>query len=251
MTKKTSSGGKRWIVISDNHGDQADEKAVAEMFGFLRYWKPEIRIHAGDCFDFRPLRKKASDTELREGKADDVAMGLDLLRRFKPTHFVRGNHDERLWDLCDPQKNDDGQKREAAVATAEEIHRTLKEVGCAHIYPYHKRLGVCDVGKLRVVHGYTTGVYAARKMADVYGACLFGHIHRIEQFTAPRLSREIARSIGCLCKLDMDYNRAHVNTLAQEHGFAYGTMTEDGRYQFYQAMPVNGSWSFPTEWRGQ
>lgn len=238
----------RWIFVSDSHGDMQDDKAVAAMFEFCKLWKPEVRIHGGDAFDFRPLRKKATDQELREGKCLDVQMGIEFLTKFRPTHFLRGNHDERLWDL---HKSDDGQKREAAIATAEQIMQALSKVGCTNVYPYHKRLGVCEVGKLRCVHGYGAGVSAARQHAQVYGACLFGHVHRIDSYTAPALERRIARTCGCLCKLDFDYNRAMINSLQQEHGFAYGTMDRTtGTYLFHQAHPIDGRWYFPTELDG-
>ena len=235
----------RWMFVSDSHGDMQDDTAVAAMFDFYKAWRPEVRIHGGDAFDFRPLRKKASDQELREGKCLDVQMGIEFLSKFRPTHFLRGNHDERLWDL---HQSDDGQKREAALATAEQIMQALKRVGCEHVYPYHKRLGVCDIGKLRCVHGYSAGVQAARIHTQVYGAVLFGHVHRVEQYTVPALDRRIGRSCGCLCRLDFDYNRAMLNSLQQEHGFAYGTMDRtSGVYQFFQAMPLDSRWHFPTE----
>jgi predicted phosphodiesterase len=231
--------------VSDTHGDCQDDGAVKAMLEFKKYFKPEIRIHAGDAFDFRPLRKKATDEERREGKSLDVEMGLNFIDAYRPTHFLRGNHDERLWDLF---KSDDGQKREAAIATAESIMQRLQNVGCEHVLPYHKRLGVLNIGKLRVVHGYAAGVNAAKKHCEVYGAVLFGHVHRIEQYSIPTLERNIGRCIGCLCQLDMDYNRAQLNTLSQEHGFAYGFLDSNGLYTFYQAMPLNGRWFFPSEW---
>lgn len=235
----------RWIFVSDSHGDMQDDKAVTAMFEFCKLWKPEIRIHGGDAFDFRPLRKKATDQELREGKCLDVQMGIEFLTKFRPTHFLRGNHDERLWDL---HKSDDGQKREAAIATAEQIMQALKRVGCEKVYPYSVHEGVCEIGKLRVIHGFACGVQAARQHAQTYGSVLFGHIHRIETYSIPARERRIGRSCGCLCNLRMEYSRAQMASLAQEHGFAYGTMDRlTGLYQFFQAMPLDGRWTFPTE----
>ena len=47
----------------DVHGDQQDKKACEVFFKFAKDWKPEIRVMGGDLFDFRPLRKKASEDE--------------------------------------------------------------------------------------------------------------------------------------------------------------------------------------------
>ena len=234
---------KRWIAVFDNHGDMQDDAAVEAMFSFLKYWKPEIRIHGGDCFDFRPLRKKASDEERREATKPDIDAGIEFISRLQPTHFLRGNHDERLWDLL---HSDIGQVREAAIDTVKRITTAL---GDARMYPYDKRKGICRIGQLRVVHGYHTGVTAARQAALTYGAVLMGHIHCIDHYSIPRLKRDIGRACGCLCKLDMDYNRAQAQTLRQEHGFAYGVIDNAGYYHMFQAHPVNKSWVFPTEVR--
>jgi predicted phosphodiesterase len=233
---------KRWIAVFDNHGDQADERAVAVLWEFMRTWKPEIRIHGGDNFDFRPFRRKASDQERREATGDDFEVGCEFLRLFKPTHFLRGNHDERMWDMA---KSDDGPIADYAQRTIKDI-QTCLPADC-QIYPYDKRSGVARIGRMHVVHGYSAGVYATRLLAQVYGAAIMGHTHAVDQYSVPRLHREVGRSCGCLCKLDMEYNRGHIQTLRQEHGFAYGILLRDGSFHMWQAMPIHGRWYFPTE----
>lgn len=233
---------KKWIAVFDNHGDQADPHTVATLWEFMRHWRPEIRIHGGDCFDFRPFRRKASDQERREATGDDFAAGCDFLSRFKPTHFLRGNHDERIWDLA---KSDDGPVADYARRTIEDIMDVLPD-DC-QMYPYDKRKGVCKIGQLRAVHGYSHGVYAVRQLAQVYGAALMGHTHSVDTYSVPRLQREVGRACGCLCKLDMNYNRSQIQSLRHEHGWAYGIILPGGSYHAWQAMPINGKWFFPTE----
>lgn len=235
---------KRWVAVFDNHGDMQDDRAVGALFEFMRYWKPQIRIHGGDCFDFRPMRRRASEQEARERVDNDLEAGCAFLSKFKPTHFLRGNHDERVWDLL---KSDDGKLYEYARDKADSIGQVLPD-DC-QVYPYDKRKGVARIGRMVVVHGYNTGVYATRLLAQVYGAAIMGHTHAIDQYTVPRLKREVGRSCGCLCRLDMDYNRGHIQSLRHEHGFAYGISLSDGSFHAWQAMPICGRWYFPTEVR--
>jgi hypothetical protein len=234
---------KKWLAVFDNHGDMQDDDAVETMFAFKKYWKPEIVIHGGDNWDFRYLRRAASEEERREDTVADFNIGLDFIARLAPTHFLRGNHDERLWDQM---RSDNGQTRAFAAATIQDILRVL---GKCKMYPYDKRKGVCEIGHLRIIHGYSSGISAVRTAALVYGACLMGHVHYIDQVSIARLSTEVAYSCGALCQLGQDYNRGQIQTLRQAHGWAYGVLCDDGTYFMHQARQINGKWMLPTEMR--
>lgn len=239
MSKTT----QRFVVVSDNHGSEADTKAVAAMLDFVKAFKPTIRVHAGDLFDFACLRRNASDQERRQPIRDDIDAGLQLIADFKPTHFLRGNHDERLWDLL---KSDDGQLRDIGCEWVDQIEGKLRGV---QMLPYHKRHGVLKIGKLTVIHGYHAGVGAVRMATMIWGSLVMGHIHAIDQFSVPGIEPRVGRSIGCLCHRDFDFNRAHPNTLRHAVGFAYGFITPNGSYQIFQAESLEGAWFFPTEFR--
>ena len=102
---------KRFVVASDNHGDQCDATSVAALWRFIDDFQPQIRIHAGDCFDLRPLRKNADADEKQERIASDVEAGLAFLNRFfdggSERVFLRGNHDERLWESAESHKGNE------------------------------------------------------------------------------------------------------------------------------------------------
>ena len=44
----------RFVAFGDNHGDMADHEAVDALCEFIKDYKPTVRVHLGDCFDFRP-----------------------------------------------------------------------------------------------------------------------------------------------------------------------------------------------------
>lgn len=235
---------KRFIVASDVHGDQLDPEANRVLFKFIERWKPEIRIMAGDLWDFRPLRGKATDDEKRESMKADYEAGMEWLEEFQPHHFLRGNHDERLWELA---AHGDGVRADYANQVIDEITKNLAKMNC-RMLPYHKRDGILRIGSLKVIHGFHAGMHAVKQSALIYGACLMGHVHTIDECSIPGLERRTARAIGCLCSLDMDYNSRVPSSLRHAHGFAFGVINQKtGDYHVFQAESVNNEWVIPSD----
>lgn len=235
----------RYIAVSDTHGDQLDPDAAHAFFAFLKDWKPTHRLHLGDAFDFRCFRRKASDEEQRDGLREDVEAGCAFLRKFQPTVFLRGNHDERLQDMI---ASDDKRMSGLCGMLADEIADAHGEA--CQVLPYHKRLGVYTLGaSRRFIHGFGHGLYAARQAALVYGDVSMGHGHAVDSIPIPGVAPRVGRMIGCLCRLDMSYNRAHLNALRHEHGWEYGLVHDDGTVTSWQARRTGKSWHLPTEVR--
>lgn len=234
----------KFIFSSDVHGDQQDPVANDALFRFMEAWKPKLRVFGGDLWDFRPLRRKATEDERRESMAKDYEAGLEWLKRFKPHVFLRGNHDERLWDLAARNK---GVESDYAMKGVIEIITLTQKMKC-EMLPYHNRDGVYRIGHLKMLHGFSSGINAARATALVYGSCLFGHVHTIDEHSIPGLERRVARSVGCLCRLAMDYNVRTPSALRHSHGFAYGIINEKtGAYNVFQAEEIDGKWMLPTD----
>lgn len=234
----------RFIFASDNHGDMADASAITACTSFINDWRPTIRVHGGDCFDFRPLRRKASEEEKQELMRADFDSGMEFMNMLKPNYFLRGNHDERLWDLAKANK---GILSEYAGSLIGEITKTLKKHHTVML-PYDKRDGVLEIGKLRCIHGYAHGVNAARRSALAYGSVLMGHAHSIQSSSIEGLDNRVGRIVGCLCRLDMEYSRATMASLVHRHGFAYGVISRStGAYFVFQAEEINKVWMIPSD----
>jgi hypothetical protein len=222
----------------------SDTGSVAALKDFMQFFKPDIRIHGGDCFDFRCLRRGASDDELAEDMAADVEAGQAFMRWFKPTYWLLGNHEVRIID---------------AINSANPVMRRLgsqlweneikPSVNGAKIFPYDKRDGVLELGTLSFIHGYTAGIYAAKRNAEIYGNVVAGHTHSVDSFSIPGLKPRIGHIAGCLCQLSMKYNRTHLNTLRQSHGFCYGWIFPNGLHRVFHAQEIAGAWLYPTEFR--
>ena len=236
---------ERFTFATDLHGDMQDAATVKAFFEFDATWKPQIKVFGGDLVDLRPLRKGASQEDKCESLRADVEAGQSFLKRWKPNYFLRGNHDERLWETA--QSARDGVVADYAQRGCSEFDTLCARLK-TKMLPYHKRDGVLRIGHLKMLHGFHMGVYAARQTALVYGSALFGHVHSIDEHSIPGLERRVARSVGCLCKLSMDYNARQPNTLRQAHGWAYGLInTKTGVYHVWQAEEIDGQWMLPTE----
>jgi hypothetical protein len=222
------------------------KSSVSVLHNFVSDFKPDVRVFGGDLWDFRALRKGASEDEKRESMSKDYNAGLEFIKRYKPDYFLRGNHDERLWELAE---SDRGVISDYAMSGVVEIGDVLKKMGCKML-PYHKRAGVLRIGSLKMLHGFACGIYAARTTALVYGSCLFGHVHTVDQHSIAGLDRRVARAVGALCSLDMDYSARTPSTLRQANGFAFGVVhKKSGHYFVNQAERIDGKWLIPTEFK--
>ena len=87
---------KRFVAIADTHGDRIDPVTEQAIYDFCADFRPTTRIHLGDAFDFRCLRRKATDEERAESMEADWECGERLLRKFfeggRENYYLRGNH---------------------------------------------------------------------------------------------------------------------------------------------------------------
>jgi hypothetical protein len=234
---------QNFIIVGDNHGELEERSATDAMFKFVKDWQPKYRIHLGDNWDFSPMRSKVGETEAHENIGGDFKAGMEFLEKFKPTHFLRGNHDERLWEFSH-RKGMLGEYTRSLVVTAEDYLRKIK----CPMLPYDKRLGVLQFGHLNVIHGYSHGLNAVRTAAQTYGSVVQGHIHSTQTAVIPALEYRVGRSIACLCELDPNYTLRTIGFLNHAHGFGYGIInTRTGEYQIWQAEGINGMFILPSE----
>lgn len=233
---------RRFVIAADNHGQEIDPIVETKFFEWLKDWKPQVRIHAGDLWDFSPLRNGASQEDKAESMCEDYRMGTDFAKRLfaggEEKHLLLGNHDQRLWDLL---HKTDGVLRDFAAQKTGEIKNRMAQWG-VKTYPYDARLGVCKIGHMQVIHGFRAGIGAAKAHATIYRNCIFGHTHSqdivpVENLEGPAL----AMGTGCMCVIDMPYNSRQTNKLRHQQGWVYGMLYEDGTYQAFQAKRVGDS----------
>lgn len=230
---------ERFVIVADNHGDMQDERSVSALFDFIDDFKPTRRIHLGDNWDFRNLRRGASDEEKAASLENDWEHGTEFLLRFfdkgSRNHFLRGNHDERLWHFA---RSATGLVRDYALDGIQRVERLMKRRN-AEMLPYDADLGILEMGKLSLLHGYHAGIGACRQHAAIYGNSVFGHVHTIESAPVPSRNPAESRSIGCMCRRDMDYISSKTAKLRWANGWAFGILFDDGSYQLFQTRKIN------------
>lgn len=225
-----------FVVFGDSHGDEIDPNMRASLLAFLKDFKPHILVNAGDNFNFSHIRGKATPAEKNASSRDDWAAGteffLEAMSFGKRKFFLRGNHDERLWDVAKTAM--DADRREAAEDGIKSIEQMVARRR-ATMLPYHSKTGVLDVDGLRVIHGYSSGVNAARKFAQVYGTCAYAHTHSMDIVAVERWpSAAVAYGTGCLMRIDQEYNARNLGKLRHENGWLYG-FVKDGKATYFQA----------------
>ncbi len=238
------SAYRKFIFASDIHGDEKDDNACDVLFKMVDSFNPDIRICGGDLFDMRPLRKGASAEEQRQSIERDIEAGTEWFNTFKPNYFLRGNHDERLWELA---ADGSGLCRDFARGEVKKFGDTLKQHGC-RMLPYHKRRGILRIGDRNFLHGFNTGVNAARQTAIFYGLSIFGHCHNDDHQSIAGLTQREATCSSCLCNLDMDFEARKPGSLRHNHGFVFGAIHKrTGTSHIWSAKKIDGHWLIPSD----
>ena len=245
ITKPVPGNWKRFVFASDLHGDMQDKDATERFLKFVKDYGPQIIIFGGDLFDLRPLRRGASADERQETMREDYNQGSKFLtalfdRPAEQRHLLWGNHDDRLFKGAE---SGDGILSDLCSHGVIDIGLKTNRLGIK-TKPYHKRDGILRIGHAKFLHGFFCGVYAARQHATVYNSCFFGHTHVIDESPTPGLERRVARGVGALCKLDMDYNSRNPNTLRQANGWAFGAInSRTGDFFSHQAEKIGEVWN--------
>lgn len=231
--------GKRYVVVSDTHGDQIDPVMEEKFFSWIADYRPAVVVHAGDLFDFRAIRSGASLAEKSESMVSDYEAGRSfasrLFRYGSERYWLRGNHDERIWDVV---RNDSGPLRDHASHIVRETEALMRK-NRVKVLPYDAREGILRLGHMQIIHGYKSGKNSAAAHAAVYRNVIFGHVHTQDIFSSESLNGpEVAMGTGCLCKIDMHYNSRQTNKLRHQQGWVYGTLFPGGNYSAYQAKRI-------------
>jgi len=244
------SSPTRFVAFGDNHGDMADENAVEALCEFIKDYRPSVRVHLGDCFDFRSLRRGVgTDAEGSESLIADVEAGENFLERTKPTVYLMGNHEHRALAL--QHSSGSALVRDYCADLYARIKTTAKACGAKTVLDYHAEKGVYRLGQVAFIHGYAHGLNATpeqgRHYADRGGALIHGHTHTLSQVNLTKAEGGAAFSAGCLCQKDaMAYASHRLATSRWGSGFAAGWV--DGRdWKVWLVHRVGSRWVWTTD----
>lgn len=226
------------IAMGDNHGHLAcDDTLDAIMEGVSRY-KPKVRVHLGDNWDMTCLRKgiENGSKEAIDNLREDMDAGIKWIRRYRPTHFLFGNHEWRVYDLL--HNTDSMSKARKAQDVIDEMKRELRAVGCKVIKPYDVRDCKITIEGIDFIHGMSHGRNALLQDQATYGTpghgFAMGHLHREEQLNYQHIDGGAAFLCGCAMDISLaNYALRRSATLRWQNGFL--RFVSDGKkYKGYQ-----------------
>jgi len=228
---------KRLFALGCNHGNLANPNAVEAALKFADKWKAEIRVHLGDNYDTQFLMS----SKVRDGNGvrfePDLLEGQRFLRRYKPTVYCIGNHEQRAFDLRSDRNEVIAY---AAEKVADDMLAPVKHTGCKIIpYTIHAS-GWFKAGGFKFGHGHLWNENYLRDTAEAVGNAVVAHAHRAGVAKGRRSDNPTAYGVGCL--MDPE-NAAYANrrrsTLSWSYGCVWGEVTEREAYLFLCEWPAN------------
>lgn len=253
--KRSSKKWRKFVFVSDSHGDIINWEAACECVKFIKQFKPDDIVFGGDGLDIRSLRGKAHAQERNESLETDVEAFKKFMRMLFSSkgadkYYLWGNHEDRLNAAM--ETSGDAIVRDYAEGLINEIETFLYSLGVKKILPFDADEGVLELGPIRFIHGYVHNINATRQQAAHFskegGAVLMGDSHRLEQINVPKYNGCVGFACGCLQdKTLAKYAKRRLGRSAWANGWAYGYYNNDGGWKVWLAHRVGGEWCYTTK----
>lgn len=223
VTIDEAKDGDRVLVLSDTQFPFSDIKLLETIDRFIEDWKPTDIFYNGDITDCYEISDFDRRPERLFNLQDEFEMTADWTARHRRLTkcrqwWVDGNHEERMnrtiW-----RKAQGFSFMVADIAEALELEKWTKG-----FVPYGKHF---DYLGFIITHGTIVrknAGYTARAMMEKYRSSgVSGHTHRAgsHSMTDHRERSHTWYEQGCLCRLDLDYLKAHPDW---QHAFVLGTV---------------------------
>lgn len=206
------------LVWTDVHYPFHDNDAVSIVRQVAADLKPYRLVCMGDVFDFaelsdhRPPKDEMPDFQETINAGTRHLADIRAISGAEEAIFLGGNHEDR-WDRMLVQARRDPRFRQ--LLKLPKIKRALdfeevigfEELGYEY-RPYTEATAYLENETLLYTHGDKANKHVAAGMLRKYGKnVMFGHMHRIQNFTSRDLKgQEAGWCIGCLCTLDPHYS---------------------------------------------
>lgn len=222
-----------------------DEKAWTAMIKFAQDFKPHIWIHGGDLMDCGAISHhnhgKPGQTEglrllsdAEEGRKLFIQPVEEICKG--PLIYIVGNHSAWLQQFTDMYPSLEG---------IVDLKHLLKLGSRWNIIPQG---GVYNLGKLTFMHGDTIkgGEHVAKSAVLNYERSVrFGHFHTFQTFskTSPidYKNAKTGIAVPCFARKQPGYGKGAPNKWVQ--GFDFGYIHEDGTYNDYVPIILNGKFT--------
>ena len=214
----------KFFVGFDRHAPYHDKHVDKIVLDFLADFKPKIRVAGGDWMTVDQVSHFDNESTISLEK--EFRMNREAIKKFGITHYLEGNHEERLRRI--------GMNVDQRLRSLMDLQVHLKlEKSNIPLIPYHPRKGVLKFGHLKILHGFYATEYTAKKMASIYGTCIFGHTHRFQTFQSKdAYESHCGFNIGMMGKIDQPYTESRA-PLGWCRGFCFGYIHRNGYFDLY------------------
>lgn len=233
------------IFVGCSHGDLVSQDAVKAVKRFMDDWKPKHRVHLGDAWDFRALRKGAGPEERAEGIRYDYNCGLEFLDWYKPQILTMGNHDARPYRAAGEFSN--GPLADMMATFCEQIEDDLRQRRIKWTPWGVNNWATLPIGGPKLLHGYRSTMYPAKAHFEVYGESICAHVHKPDYYEARHADGGKAYTVGTLADISkLTYADAHTAKLGWRNSFLYGLHnTKTGKWQAWEVVKDGKEWISP------
>jgi hypothetical protein len=208
------------------HSTHACAEYQRNVRAFRKDFRPDDYTELGDLLETTALRAGARGTkDESEPLEPDVNKALAWLQEMRPKRWMLGNHDDRIYQLRDHPSAIVAELSRRLVA---DMEAAAEKVKC-RIYPYDIERGWAKVGGMYVGHGYMYNVNALRDHVEMLGGnVVMAHLHVAHTFRARNHGGHWGVCVGTGGDpRTMAYARRRRQTLAWNHGIAYGEFCDD------------------------
>lgn len=236
---------RKIVACGCSHGELANRDIQKQVLGFIKRFKPDIRVELGDLVDTATFRSGARGTpdEGRRPEPDEFA-ALRWLREYSPSHVTYGNHD---WRLVQLQNSPNAIVSYAAgklwTAITDEV-RKLK----ARSRDYDFEKNWFEIGGTYWGHGFWYGMQALRDHAEFLGGpCVIAHLHHPQMLQGRTLRPSKSFCVGTLANIDsLEYARRRRQTATWAHGMVFGEVSDRSSKLWLASCEKGGTLDFPS-----
>lgn len=212
---------RRWMATGCLHSTHACKEYQRNVRAFKAAFKPDDHTELGDVLETTCLRSGARGTKDEAVPLEaDMNSGLDWLREMAPNRWMLGNHDVRPEELA---AHPSAMVAELARRLCEDMRKAAAEVNC-QVYPYDIKRGWFQLGNIWMGHGYMYNINALRDHVEMMGGnvCM-AHLHVAHTWRGRNHAGHWGVCVGTGADPEnMGYARRRRQTLAWNHGLAYG-----------------------------
>lgn len=233
---------ERVVFISDIHAPFHDEKALAILYKFIKWFKPETVFIMGDMLDAYALSRFSKDPNGALHFQEEIDSATNILSDIRKNcgkkakiYYLKGNHSARIQKF---------------------LWNNAKELSNLHILELPsllnlKRFNIEYVEKgmmkykgIMVKHGSVVRKYAgySAKAEFEKNGCsgVSGHTHRAAIYMHTNAGGDYKwMEVGCLCDLNQEYLEGETANWQQSFGIGY-FHKKTTRYQLELVNIIDG-----------